>query len=486
MLRSEIAKSASRLLLEFILAQYDAATEIEGKYRAGQLSGEEAAYWADRGKGIRRALKHLAETVTLLAPPEAPLLDPDALALNLDTIVICGEILVNLYIMSDQTHGVHPNDTVLTIHPEGALDYVELRVKDFKKYSDFPSRVRRDAARQEVYLPSLLPHFDLGYQSAALDAAFRAEFGFSYKDAIHALAQLIDEAVVQDRESFDVPFVRRDQIVDRVREAMGWAPASVERLLAGFTLTKEAMEDEGRVIYKPKQEHRALRRGFFEMPHASGPHLAWSRRMARECLFELMRGTVFQRCPKEWRAAPINEALAAMQNGAGDWFEAQVDRNMATFGALGKPSLKNGIGIGADRIAIPREVGEIDYLGFLPARACSWFSKTRWSTGDFEPAFFRDDISNFHDGRKPYAEQLRRKLTWVRQNLAAVCKGLSSLLPGRPPITATRLAGALVTLHPTYASYFIPDYPCVALSELMDGFAERGGWPYSLGVTDLS
>lgn len=82
-------------------------------------------------------------------------------------------------------------------------------------------------------------------------------------------------------------------------------------------------------------------------------------------------------------------------------------------------------------------------------------------------------------------EQLRRKLSWVRDNLGSVCKALSSQLVANPVIEPTQIAGALVTLHPTYASYFIADFPCVPLTELIDGFKDKGGWPYKIGVFNV-
>jgi hypothetical protein len=486
LLRKEIPKTASRHLLEFVLGQYDATVEIEREHKTGCLTGEDRAYWGERGPVIRRALKHLAEMITMLAPPEVPELDSSALLLNLDTIVIYAEMLVELYSLSDQTHGVHPNDTVLTICPEGRLDYLELKVKDFERYSDFPSRVRRDTERQQVYLPGLPVRYDLDFQAVLLDEAFQAEFGFSYKDAIRIFMYLIDNAVVPDRGSFDIPFVRREHIVEQMSQMRGWLSASIDRLLTGFSLTKSAMEGEGRVIYKPKQEYRALRRGFFEMPHPTGPHLAWSRRMARECLFELMKGTVFQRCPTEWRGERTNKAFASLQNRTGDWFEGEVARNLASVGMHGMPSLKGGVGVGAARIAIPDAVGEIDYLGYLPADQLLIVLEDKMVDGGFEPTYFRDDISSFVTGKKPYAQQLGRKVAWVRDNLATVCNGLSTALPGNPSVAPKKLAGALVTLHPTYASYFIPDFPCNALTELMEGFAETKGWPYAHGVIDVT
>jgi hypothetical protein len=204
--------------------------------------------------------------------------------------------------------------------------------------------------------------------------------------------------------------------------------------------------------------------------------------MARECLLELMKGTIFQRCPSEWTAAGINKALATLQNKSGNWFEAQVDQNMASLGGLGKSSLNGGIGKGADRLVIPADVGEIDYLGFFPADGLLAVLEDKMVDGGFEPSYFRSDVSSFVTGKKPYAEQLKRKVEWVRNNLAAVCKALSSMLPGTPLINPATVAGALVTLHPSYASYFIQDYPCVALTELMEEYKSKGAWPYEAGT----
>ncbi|OWK37397.1 hypothetical protein [Fimbriiglobus ruber] len=483
LLKAEIAKSSSRHLMEFLLGQYDFTAQIVEKQKAGQLSSDERTYWSSRGPIIRRALKHLAEIVAMLAPPETPNLDPAALPLNLDTIMIAGEMLVELYVMSDQTHGLHPDETTLTIHPEGGLDYLSLNVKDFERYRGLSARIGRDTARQSMYLAGKPLRYDLDYQASELDAAFKGEFGFTYKQGVQALQELIDKAVVPDPGSFDVPFARRELMTDRVVELTGAGRASVDRFIAGFSLTKGQLE--GRLIFKPKQEYRALRRGFFEMPHETGPHLVWSRCMARECLLELMKGTLFQRCPSEWKAPGVNKALATLQNKGGNWFEAEVDRNMAVLGAQGKASLKGGIGVGADRVAIPADIGEIDYLSFLPAEGLLTLLEDKMVDGGFEPTYFRDDLSSFVTGKKPYADQLKRKVEWVRNNLAAVSKGLSSLFPGKPLVNPTRVAGALVTLHPTYASYFISDYPCVPLTELMDDYKAKGVWPYDIGVSKV-
>lgn len=483
LLKVEIQKTSSRHLMEFLLGQYDITAIVLEKQKKGSLNADDQEYWARHGPIIRRALKHLAEVVAGLAPPEAPTLDPAALLLNLDTIVICGEMLVELYILSDQTHGLHPNDSTLKIHPEGGLDYLSITVKDFERYNEFPHRIDDNASRQSKYLARKPLRFDLDFQAMELDSTFKSEFGFTYKQGIQALQQLIDKVIVPDSKSFNVPFVRRESMIDGVVQLTGVKRTLVERFIKGFSLTKAQLE--GRLIYKPKQEYRALRRGFFEMPHKTGPHLVWSRCMARECLLELMKGTLFQRCPSEWKSVSINKAFATLQNKGGNWFEAEVARNMIALGAQGKASLKGGIGIGPDRVIIPSEIGEIDYLGFFPAEGLLTLLEDKMVDGGFEPNYFRDDISSFVTDKKPYVHQLKRKVEWVRNNLVAVCRGLSSLLDEKPVINPTRVAGALVTLHPTYASYFISDYPCIPLTELMEDFNAKGAWPYAVGVKQV-
>lgn len=480
LLHSEVPKTASRHLMEFVLAQYDAAAKIEHLQRNDQLSAGDLEYWNENGPLIRRSFKHLAELVVSLAPAEAPAIDETGLLLNTDTIVICCELLVKLYNLSDQTHGVHPESTTLSILPEGRLDYLDLQVRNFDRYSDYPSRIAKDTSRQQVYLSGKPLRYDLDFQAAELDTAFQVEFGFGYKDAIQVLRQLIDNAVVADKGAFDVPFVGLEHMIEQVVSTRKWPRLSVKRLIDGFTLTKTKAEE--RQLHKPKQEHRAFRRGFFEMPHEAGVHLVWSRCMARECLFELMKGTLFQRGPAEWKSVGINKALATLQNKGGDWFEVAVGRNMAGLGALGKASVKSGIGAGADRVLIPSAIGEIDYLGFFPAEGLIVLLEDKMVDGGFEATYFREHVSSFVSGKNSHSDQLRRKVEWVRDNLEAVCKGLSTTLPGSPSIKASRVAGALVTLDPSYASYFVADYPCVSLTELMDQYKDKGAWPFASGV----
>ena len=101
--------------------------------------------------------------------------------------------------------------------PEGGDLYYELDVDCGDQFADFSKRIRLDAQRRAEFIDGKEANVDLDFQGHELDAAFDAEFGFTYRDSISMLRHLIDTTIVPD-QSFDVPFVRREAIVDGFHE----------------------------------------------------------------------------------------------------------------------------------------------------------------------------------------------------------------------------------------------------------------------------
>lgn len=471
---------ASRHIVEFLLHQYGQTSKIELQYKKGNLSAQDVGAWNRWGPTMRRGVKYLAERVALLEPGEAPRAAEHARLQLTEECTICAEQLVNLYIESDQTFMLFPDETDLTIRPEGTDYYLDLKVRDFDRF-DIRPRIERDMRNQSRFVPS--PPFQLDFKAhaAILDVTFKQSFGFSWTDAMAALKHLIDTAVVPDK-GFDIPFCRQDVVIDGMSKNIpGATLETAGRFLQGFSLPVKKMREEGREIWKPKQEYRALRRGFFEFPHPTGPHIVWSREMARECVFMLTKGVVFQRIPPEWKSTEVNAGLAKLSNQAGKWFEGVTEDNLAKVGIVGVKSLK-GVGMGDKRIAVPAEVGELDFLGYHPGWRLLVLLECKMVDGAFEPKYMRDDISTFVKADKSYVRKFRRKVEWVRNSLKAVCAGLGTVMPKVGPIAPANLATAMVTLHPTLASVFITDLPCVSLTELMIDIEERGAWPYAKGL----
>ena len=131
---------------------------------------------------------------------------------------------------------------------------------------------------------------------------------------------------------------------------------------------------------------------------------------------------------------------------------------------------------GGERIDIPAEVGQFDFLGYSEKDSALVVVESKMVEVGFESRFFRDEISQFATGKRSYAGQLCRKLNWVAANRAAVARALGA--GGR----GLRVVSALVTLYPTYAACKIGDLPCVSVVELMEDYSGKGAWPYSVGI----
>jgi hypothetical protein len=478
-LKQIIPQLASRHMSEFVLHMYDQTCEIDRLAKSQKLSDSERDQWRDLGPHYRRALKYLAECIVMLAPPEAPAAPPDNILDLLDEAFIAAEQLISYSALSDQTFGLFPNNTTLNIPDPGAFEYLVLEVIP-KKGEEFVERVANDLVIRAKYVPLDFPLYDNAMRTNALDTGFKAVFGLGYNDCIGILKDAI-EAFEPPPDGFKIPFVLRAQMVDRWSEATKLPKASIERLFAGFTITKANMDAEGRVAWKPKQEHRAYRRGFLEMPHPTGPHLTWSPGMAKECLLLLVRDLAFQRVPPEWNDAAIKAGIDILSNDVGIAFERKSHELTRERGFEVVGSYNNGIGMGASRVAIPAGVGEMDCLGYHPGLRLLILLEKKLVQSGTEPVRLRDDLSQFNDPKGFYAKY-QKKLTWIRQNLVAVRAALSSL-PGAPQvIDPTHIAGSIVTLYPSFASEYATDVPCVSIGEFFHAWDEKKAWPFPTGI----
>ncbi|MEM8674569.1 MAG: hypothetical protein AAGF83_11940 [Cyanobacteria bacterium P01_G01_bin.67] len=128
-----IPKLASRGLIEFILFEYEQASEIEEKYKHGQLNQEEVDRWKELGSKFRRAAKYLCERIVLLQPKTLPNKSKNDIFFLLDEIWIAVEEMVNLYLLSDQTFMIFPNESVFEIYPKQEEDFLRV-IAINKKY----------------------------------------------------------------------------------------------------------------------------------------------------------------------------------------------------------------------------------------------------------------------------------------------------------------------------------------------------------------
>jgi len=474
-----ISKIASRHFMEFILFQFDQASNIENIFKQGNLSPSETDNWKEIGPVFRRTAKFLAEQIVLLQPDEAPRASKDLLSEMLDEIWIAAKEMVELYLLSDQTIMIFPDNTTLEIYPEGNLNYWNLNCKT----NNFIQDVSRDTSNRNTFIgPEISsPLFNFDKHDQFIGNALKNNIGATYKEAVSVLRMVIDDCQPLP-DGFPVLFIHWSNLVNNIYQLTGLPAKTIENILNGFTMTKTAMESEGRKIWKPKQEYRALRRAFFEMSHCSGKHIAFSKTMAIESWIQLTGNVAFKKFPKEWQSQSVNSGLDALSNYTGTWFEKTVEENLKEIGFIGLGSIKKSIGKKQDIIYIPDDVGEIDFLGYSEGEKVLIVAECKMVQTSFESKFYRDDLSKFVTSKKSYLKKFRRKVEWVIKNRDAVINSLNSLNIYSTSIKECSVVTAIITFFPNISKYFIEEYPCISLTNLMLDYYEAGKWPYSIGT----
>jgi hypothetical protein len=303
-----------------------------------------------------------------------------------------------------------------------------------------------------------------------LDDAFTESFGMNYGLFISCIMSVInDSSPSMHPNAFPTLFVRRGQVIDELAKS-GSSRKSIERAIDGFSVTATHLLAEGRVVWKAKQESRAYRRAFFVLPHEAGPHLAFSREMARENLIQLVNWVSYEQLPGEWKTSLTCNALEKLSRAASKWFEEVVSRNLKTLGIVGQRR-HTTIGSAGRLIQIPDCVGEMDFLGYHQQEKLLVIIESKMVMSGLEPSYWRHDLDRFAFGLGSYAERFRRKFTWIKENLPTIAAAV-----GCP--VATHLGAAMLTLYPCIAGTIINDFPCVSLTEFMLDYERKLRWPF--------
>lgn len=462
-----VSRIAGRDSLEFALTQYDqAALVLHGKDIDDAHARER---WLEHEGDFRRAMKHLAELITINGPATSRP-SKQEWYVAMDFCLLAAETMASLSEMSHRVHGIFAEGATLTIHSDGnGLDW-EVHIGG--KFAGYDRRIADRVARDRQHRMTFFEghQFDIHTDRHAeiLNSAFESEFGWSYARFISALWHLIDGAMPAPG-AMPTLFINR-RTVEAFFASHGEPARAVTAMLDGFTVTSERMRAEKRVLWNPKQEHRAYRRGFYAFPDPAGPHLAFSREMARENLIQLVNGVCYKRLPSEWKTAKIGSALEVLSKNASDWFETEVTRNLGSVGIVGRGFTKQ-VNVQGKSVQIPSGVGEIDFLGMDKSHNLLVIVEAKMTFTGLEAKYWRDDLEAFVTGRDSYATKFRRKVAWVE-----ACRNELAGLLGLE--TTPQIAAAMVTLYPCIAEMFIPDFPCISLAELMLDFKKDARWPY--------
>ena len=472
LLETALPKLCGRDEMEFLLYQFDEATQL--LHGNGILDLREREAWSQVEPHFKRGIKFILERLCMLsAGPIQPSSRKECL-LAMNVAVACAEQAAHLAQESDMVHTIFPDDAVVTVYESGPLQFKIKAMGKHEGWSDrYHDRIRRDREYRSEVIEG--PPFDFHTETHRLylDRPFMEAFGADYAHFIEVLLTTIRGCRPSlHPDALPTLLIPHKKLVQELHHLSSMPIEAIKRALAGFTVTAENLKKEARALHKPKQVHRALRRGFFLMSHANEePHLAFSYEMAMGNLTHLCGSVAFQRLPPEWQAPGIRDGLIALSKEAGQWFEKQLARQLRRLGYSGSRALRQ-VSQGERSLPIPGDVGEIDFLGIDPVRRVIVVAEAKMIKGGIEPAFWRKEVDEFVKDADSYANRFRKKVAWVAENRDEI-----SAILGGPPLC--QIAFALVTLYPSIVQEFLPDMRCVSIAELVLDHERARQWPYA-------
>lgn len=176
---------ASREFLSFLLWQYDRADQLDTLLHRGFLRGEAMKEWLRIGPTHMRALKYIAERITMLAP-ESPPNEPSIEVI--DETFICAEELINYCITADLSR-LYPESTCIVIQDEGRKTYSDHSISNAPTQKSFYIRISRDVKFRSEFFKTT--NFSSNLQNYSdLDGPLLNLIGLTYQEILGLLSEL--------------------------------------------------------------------------------------------------------------------------------------------------------------------------------------------------------------------------------------------------------------------------------------------------------
>ena len=461
-LDENLNKIASVELLEIILDQYDITCKIDKLKKDLQLDNFELKKWNDFGATFRRALKYISEKIVMINPSIKSIEKNSTLYYEmLSELLISAEELVSLYLQSDSTFKIFPHETELILQKNEPL-YWELKVNHWYNQNEL-NKLQNNWNKLNTDVKIDL---DTNLISSNLQKGFEEKFGISFHNVIEIFTNLIHH---NDNDG-DVTFVEKDIVIQYIENTYDVTKNIAKNILSGFTITSNDLNVETRKVYLPKQEYRLLYRGFLEVTCNQKKYLLWSKNMATESLILLIRGIYYKKFPKEWRSTLINKSINNLSSKLGARFEKLVKDKITNLNIQGDINFKKIIGTKNEHIAIPKDVGELDFLGLNLNTKELIFIECKILSFASEPRLFYDDKTKFNDPKKGYLLKFRKKVDFIATNRKEVLKCLAKQLNvniDEKILYEFKQRNIILTYYPCIMKAFIKDFELFDLYEFI-------------------
>lgn len=466
---------ASRSFFEFLLFSHSQWGRLMIKAQQGLLQDDEAAIYWREGAVARRTLRYLLEQCICLSPREQPEASEGLLLSLLDRVYIAARHLVELSNVSDQLCFFYPSDAVLTVFPPRQEQYFEYRLNPAA--SDAFERLEKMRMEHHTSRGQELEDFTTVWNilRERLSGPFEKEIGIPIDRALGFCLQL-KQFVRPAEKSFDVLFLPEERLYADVAQNCSLPEAAVRRVIAGMTLTKEAIEAENRELFDTKRHFQSRLRPFARLPHDTGPHLAWDTDTLEQTVAEIIANLTFGKIPKEWNLPAISRALQDVNQTLSKRFVHEVRERFAACGWRCVTEVTNLIDEHGTRHSIKNDPGEIDVLAVSPEGQTIGQIECKRASPSDDTRSYRDDLSDFYENGE-FLKKAKRKHRCLVENRGILIGHLKRFTGARINNNA-EVRPLFLTLFPNFAAIRATEIPILTAKVFFKMLTENPQfWP---------
>ncbi len=437
-------------LILFLLDEYSKSCAVQEYYSRGNFSPNRRQ-WGERN-GFRRSIKYLAEKM-LEYFEESKQVSEDVQPTDFEYLIELTEIAFDFSFQSATTYGISRERTIYELYnesPNPYKRYYDFRITDYN-HEDFENAhllFRQFVSKNGSLHPKIIEEYKSNIKECNDKSCLYLRDFF---EIFYILMHL-------DQECNDV-FIQKKEFKTKLATKYNIPIDSINLFLDVFSINKEGLKKEPRVIYGTKQKYRLKVRFIVEIETDGTQYILYTLEMLNEAYVMLHKSLCYNDLPVQLNSEKIKNISANITRSYGKKFEAYAIDFFKTKGFVGR-SYKSKLPPG---VIIPKEVGEIDFLGYskdLKRLVCFEFKNVFYST---DPLEYRDDLDKFIYKKGSYSDKFKRKIDFVKAHI----KDLTSFFRQNDSmeLLENQLIVGMLTYAPNISRFFITDFKCMSLAE---------------------
>lgn len=438
-------------LIVFLLDEYSKSCAVQEHFSQG-TSSPNREEWGERN-GFRRCVKYLVEKM-LEYFEESKQISMDVRVTDFELLIELTEVAFDFSIQSATTYGVSRERTVYELYEESPnpyKSYYDFRIADFD-YDVF-EKVKL-LYRKFVEKHGGL-HRDLYEQ---YEEALEREKNDESCISLHYVFKIFNILKHLDFKTNDI-FITKNKLKRILTENYNIPLNSVNLFFDVFSINKEGLKKEPRVIYGTKQKFRLKTRFILEIELSKASYLFYTLEMLNEAYKMLHKSLCYNELPNELKSKKLKDISSKITLSYGKKFEIYANKFLNTKGFFGNTS-KRKLPSGA---IIPGKVGEIDFLGYSIDQqklVCFEFKNVFYST---DPLEFRDDLDDFIRKEDSYLNKFKKKIDFVKAHIGDLTDYYRQ--KDAVDLSKNQIIAGMLTYAPNISRFFMTDCKCMSLAE---------------------